>query len=123
MTEQNRKTQTIEWIVTGIAMLLGMYNQIAITKGWVHIEIGDIQLTQYVTWFYELIVGAIAFWRNNNITSFAQLTQAVLNALKNGTLQPNQVEALLNSEELRQIADAHSKGQLVNVNIEEGSND
>lgn len=140
MTEQDKKKQTIEWIVTGIAMLIGLYNQIAITKGWAHIQVGDSQLTLYVTWFYELVVGAIAFWRNNNITSPAQLVQVLLDKIKQGLLSNEQMQVILkiaemlinkeltieqldlflNDNSLREIANAHLNGETVDVNITEG---
>ena len=111
------KEQTISWIVTGIAMLLGLYNQLAITQGWVHLEFADAQLTQYVTWFYELVVGLIAFWRNNNITSEAKVSQIVLDALKSNVVTDDQILAFLESEELQDIADAHNNGQDIEVEI------
>lgn len=104
MSEQERKNQIIQWVVTGILLGLGFYNQLAQIKGWAHFEVGDAVLTRYVTWFYELIVGAWAFWHNNNITSFAQLVQLVLDALKNGTINPTQVENLLTNPVVQKIA-------------------
>ena len=108
MTEQERKNQIIQWVVTGILLGLGFYNQLAQIKNWPHFEIGDAVLTRYVTWFYELIVGAWAFWHNNNITSFAQLVQLVLNALKDGTITPTQVENLLTNPVVQRVANGES---------------
>ena len=104
MTEQERKTQTIKWIVTGLLMLLGLYNNIALYKGWAHLEIGDEQLTEYVTWFYEFIVGAYGWYVNNNVTEDAQVSQLVLNALKSNSITPAQVENLLNNPVVQKVA-------------------
>ena len=145
MTEEQRKKQVVEWVVSAIALIVGLYNHLALIKGWAHIEIVDTVTTQYVNWFYDTIVGIIVFWRNNNITSFAQLVQVLLNKLKNNTISPAQVEefisndtvrlvseeiakgnvtneqimAFLTEPQLKEIADAHNNGQTVNVNIQE----
>lgn len=143
MTEDQKKKQIVEWVVTGIAMLVGLYNHLAMIKNWPHIEIVDEVTTKYVNWFYDLIVGAIAFWRNNNITSFAQLCQILLNKLKEGIISPAQVEefinnptvqmvaeklqdknfdpelieALLTNSEIQEIAQAELEGKEINVKI------
>ena len=143
MTEQNRKQQIISWVVTGILLALGFYNQLAQIKGWAHFEIGDAELTKYVTWFYELIVGVWAFWTNNNITTFAQLCQVLLDKLKEGIISsaqvkeflenptvqmvaqkvqdkdfnPELIEVLLTNEELQTVAQAELSGKELNINI------
>ena len=105
MTEQEKKRQTVEWVVTGIALLAGLYNQLAMIKGWAHIEIVDAEITKLINWLYDTVVGAIAFWRNNNITSFAQLSQLVLNALKDKTVTPAQVEDLINNDTVKMVSE------------------
>ena len=141
MTEQDKKQQTIQWIVTGILLLAGLYNQLALIKEWPHIELVDSQVTQYVTWFYELIMGAIAFWYNQNITTDSQISQCVLNSLKNNSITQAQVKDLLNNEtvqlvidsqvdpdvletflvepELQEAAQAHLDGKDVNIDIKD----
>lgn len=42
-----------------------------------------------------LVMGGYSWWKNQNITSFASLSQAVLDALKNGTIDADAIEALL----------------------------
>ena len=106
MTEQDKKQQTIQWIVTGILLLAGLYNQLAIIKEWPHIELVDSQVTQYVTWFYELVMGLITFWYNQNITTDSKLSQSVLNALKDNSITPTQVEDLLNNDTVKMVIDS-----------------
>ena len=105
MTQDQKKKQIVEWVVTGIAMLVGLYNHLALIKNWPHIEIVDEVTTKYVNWFYDLIVGAIAFWRNNNITSFAQLCQILLNKLKEGLISPAQVEEFIDNPTVQMVAE------------------
>ena len=105
MTQDQKKKQIVEWVVTGIAMLVGLYNHLAMIKNWPHIEIVDEVTTKYVNWFYDLIVGTIAFWRNNNITSFAQLCQILLNKLKEGIISPAQVEEFINNPTAQMVAE------------------
>ena len=105
MTQDQKKKQIVEWVVTGIAMLVGLYNHLAMIKNWPHIEIVDEVTTKYVNWFYDLIVGTIAFWRNNNITSFAQLCQILLNKLKEGIISPAQVEEFINNPTVQMVAE------------------
>ena len=141
MTEQDKKQQTIQWIVTGILLLAGLYNQLAIIKEWPHIELVDSQVTQYVTWFYELVMGLITFWYNQNITTDSKISQSVLNALKDNSITPTQVEDLLNNDTVRMVIDsgidkdvletfivdtdlqeavrAHLDGKEVSINIED----
>ena len=141
MTEQEKKQQTIQWIVTGILLLAGLYNQLAIIKEWPHIELVDSQVTQYVTWFYELVMGLITFWYNQNITTDSKISQSVLNALKDNSITPTQVEDLLNNDTVKMVIDskvdpelietflvdkdiqevvkAHIEGKEVSINIED----
>ena len=106
MTEQDKKQQTIQWIVTGILLLAGLYNQLALIKEWPHIELVDSQVTQYVTWFYELVMGLITFWYNQNITTDSKISQSVLNALKDNSITPTQVEDLINNDTVRMVIDS-----------------
>lgn len=106
MTEQDKKQQTIQWIVTGILLLAGLYNQLALIKDWPHIELVDSQVTQYVTWFYELAMGLISFWYNQNITTDSKLSQSVLNALKDNAITPAQVKNLLNNDTVQMVIDS-----------------
>ena len=119
MTEKEKKDQTIQWLVTGILMLIGLYNQLAITQGWVHIEVGDAQVTSCVTWVYELVIWAIGWYKNNNVTGKAQVSQLVLNALKSDKVTEKQVITFLENKELQDIADAHAQGQEIEVEINE----
>ena len=105
MTEDQRKKQIVEWVVTGIALIAGLYNQLAMIKNWPHIEIVDAEITKLINWLYDTVVGGIAFWRNNNITSFAQISQLVLNALKNKTITPTQVEDLINNDTVKMVSE------------------
>lgn len=102
----DKKQQTIQWVVTGILLLAGLYNQLALIKNWPHIELVDSEVTQYVTWFYELIMGVISFYYNQNITSDAKLSQAILNALKEGQITPAQVEDLINNDSVKMVMDS-----------------
>lgn len=111
---RDEKTQTIQWITTGILLILGFYNRLAQIKNWPHIEIVDAQITAYVTWFYELIVGAWAFWFNNNISPGAKLAQLVLNALKRGSLSEGDVETFLNNNTVQQMVSAINEGKVTN---------
>lgn len=42
-----------------------------------------------------LVMGGYTWWKNQNITDFASLSQAVLNALKEGSIDVDSVEKLL----------------------------
>ena len=139
MTEEQKKQQTIQWIVTLILMLVGIYNHLALINNMPHIEIVDEVITRYVTWGYETVVGIYAFWINNNITSPAQLVQVLLNELKNSQISTEQVDLLIRivdslikgeltteqlkefveNPELKEIANAHLDGQTVEVTIQE----
>lgn len=98
MQLNTNKKQVVEWVVTGLLLLFGFYNQLAQLKGWAHIEVGDAQLTQLVTWVYELIIGLWAYWHNNNVTKDAGLSQDVLAALKDGAVTQSQVNELLKKD-------------------------
>lgn len=112
MTEKERKQQTVQWIVTGVLLLAGLYNQLAIIKNWPHIELVDSEVTKYVTWLYELVMGVITFWYNQNVTGNAKISQLILNALNNNIVTPAQVEGLLNSETMKTIADYLVQGKV-----------
>lgn len=113
MTEQERKQQITQWVVTGIALALGLYNHLAMIKNWPHFEIGDEKLTEYVGWFYDLVVGIIAFWYNQNITKDSQISQCVLNSLKNNSITQAQVEDLLNNDTVKMVAESEVDPELI----------
>ena len=138
MTEEQKKQQTIEWVVTGILLLLGFYNHLALIFSWPHIEVVDAEVTRVVGWFYELVVGFYAYWRNNNITSPAQAAQVILNKFKKRSftdtglilklvdmvssdeISAEQLQEFVDNDDLKEITQAHIDGKTVEVNIPEG---
>lgn len=112
MTQEDRKKQTVQWVVTGVCLLAGFYNQLAIIKNWPHVEIVDAEVTKLVNWLYDTVFGIIAFWYNQNVTGNAKISQLVLKALNNNAVTPAQVEGLINSPTLKTVIDYLASGKV-----------
>lgn len=85
-----------------IITCFGLINSILTLRGLPAIEIGNEVITEVVNGLATIIGTCWGWWRNNNWTVEAQVTQPVLNELKAGTITTQQVESLVKSAETNQ---------------------
>lgn len=95
MTLDQNKNQLIQIITEAIVGLLALYNFVAPYFNLPAFVIGTEQITAIVTGLVMLGLLIYAAWKNHNITPDAQLSQLVLNKLKDGVLAPEAVTEML----------------------------
>lgn len=87
-------------IATALA-LLAFINQMLTMLGKSPLPFENEAVTQLITALFTFGGMAYAWWNNNSVTAAAQKADLVKDALKNGTLLPQQVEELLNEPAAR----------------------
>ncbi len=82
-----------------LVTLVGCINAFLTLRGLPNLEIGDETITLVVSGIATIIGEIWGWWRNNNWTQDAQITQPVLNGLKAGTITQQEVNNLVNSSD------------------------
>lgn len=75
--------------------ILALVNSFLTLKGLPAIEIGNELITTVINNIADIVGIVWCWWKNNNFTKPAQITQPVLNGLKAGTISEQQVENLV----------------------------
>lgn len=75
--------------------ILALINSFLTLKGLPSIQIGNEVITTIINNTADIACIIWCWWKNNNFTKDAQITQPVLNGLKAGTITEKQVENLV----------------------------
>lgn len=89
---KNELVAKINAIAPLLVTLIGCINAFLTLRGLPCIQIGDEAITLCISGIATVIGEFWSWWRNNNWTTKAQVTQPVLNGLKQGSLTTEQVE-------------------------------
>lgn len=88
----------IESIVGTIVAIISIGNLIAKNFGWIPLDISQDVIYNFVSNIAVVCSSIYIWWKNNNVTPDAKLSQKVLNGLKDGEILPNQVNELLENK-------------------------
>lgn len=89
----------INALIPLIITCFGLINGVLTLKGLPALEIGDEVITTVINGIATIIGTCWGWWRNNNWTKDAQITQPVLNGLKAGSITPEEVNDLVDNSD------------------------
>ena len=93
--DKNELVAKIKAIAPLIITLLALINSFLTLKGLPSLEIGDQAITNTINTIADIVGIIWCWWKNNNFTVKAQVTQPVLNLLKKNRLTTGQVRQFI----------------------------
>ena len=82
------------WISLAMVILV-IVNHILTSLGKPVINLGEVQITAIVNGLIDFAVIAYAAWKNQSVTTFAQIADGILYALRDGKVTKEEVLAFL----------------------------
>lgn len=84
-------------IVRILALVLALVNQCLVAIGYSPLPIDDATLEAIVSTGLVVIFSVISAWKNNSFTAAAQTADKVKEAIKDGVLEPEEIDELIAS--------------------------
>ena len=75
-----------------ILSIIAVFNMGATYFGWNPLDVEDSNVYALVSFAFLIVMFVRGFWKNNNFTEAAQISQEVLDALKAGKMEITDIE-------------------------------